>query len=315
MPEQICYTTVVKRNKYATIASLAVSICVLAVAAPTLATPVEGITLTPAGINQVVEPGSLNTGSFQVLNEGSTGYDFHIFVKPYHVNGEDYTPDFTLLPGTTDISDWFQFTVLRDHIDPGQSVDIGYKIVVPPAATPGGYYAVAFAETQQQHAPNSILINERVGELFYIQVAGPATEKSSIASWQVAGRQAPPLLSTLRLENAGTTHYYADTQINVRDILGRIKYSYKSHNVILPRTIRKISMVWDKAPPIGLFKVDGNVDFLGNKHPLPGHYVLVMSDTARKVTIGIFILLVLLAMVPIIRRNRRILLKRRKLKL
>lgn len=142
-------------------------------AAPALAAE-ESLTITPTTVNRVVQPGSLNTGSFQLLNQGKTGYTFTIYPEPYRVDGEDYTPDFTLLPGTTKVSDWFQFSVLNGYIAPGQAINVDYTIVVPRGIAPGGYYAVAFAQTQPQVAPatSNIVINERVGEIFICRSPG-----------------------------------------------------------------------------------------------------------------------------------------------
>jgi hypothetical protein len=262
---------------------------------PAFAAEGRGITITPTSIDLVVTPGELYTGNFQILNQGAAAYDFTIEPALYHVEDEDYTPDFTYLPGTARVNDWFRFTILKEHIEPNEIKDIGYHIVVPPGTTPGGYYAVAFAQTQFPRTPDNIVLNQRVGVIFYLQVAGSIEQKSRVASWRADFLQRPPLATELRLQNDGAAHYLAKTVINVKDLFGRTKYTATIDRYVLPHTIRNIKMSWDKAPPIGLFKVSGTVEALGEKSTLPTRYVLVMSNAARIIIIGLALLGVLIA--------------------
>ncbi len=201
---------------------------VLALAAGSASAAPQVITLTPTSLDRVIQPGSAYTGSFQILNQGNTGYTFRVYAAPYSVKGEDYTPDFTVLPGAPKITDWFKFSTSSVHIEPGQSATVGYTITMPQSTPPGGYYAAAFAETSLPPKANSVVLNERVGELFYLQAAGPVAKKGEVITWQSGFFQKPPLTSILRLQNDGGVHYPATISVKVSDIFGHSKYSLKT---------------------------------------------------------------------------------------
>ncbi|MGH7234540.1 MAG: hypothetical protein ACREF7_03815, partial [Candidatus Saccharimonadales bacterium] len=225
---------------------------------------------------------------------GKTGYKFLVFSTPYRVNGEDYTPDFTVLPTAPNISSWLNFSSPGGSISPGQTMTISYTISVPENTQPGGYYAAAFAETQFPKVANSITLNERVGELFYIEVAGPVVKSGKLLTWQSSFLQSPPLTSTLRLQDSGSINFPATIQYKVEDILDNTKYSLYTVKELLPQTIRRVTMPWTKTPSIGLFKVGGTVSFLNQHTTLPTRWVLIMSSTARIVIVSVLIVVVLL---------------------
>lgn len=253
------------------------------------------ITLTPTSLDRVIQPGSSYNGSFEILNQGQGGYTFHVYAAPYGVKNEDYTPNFsTPLPGAPNVTSWFKFSTTSVHVDPGQSATVNYTITMPANTPPGGYYAAAFAETKLPPKANSIVLNERVGEIFYLQAAGPVAQKGELLTWQSGFFQEPPLTSTLRLKNAGGVHYRAVINLDVQDIFGHDKYKLQTVKEVLPQTIRKVSLPWQKTPSIGLFKVKGTVSFLNQKKTLPTTWVLVMSQPIRIIFLVVLLAIILL---------------------
>lgn len=264
----------------------------------------QAITITPTSNSPDITPGTTYKGSFEVLNQGGTAFAYQVYSAPYRVSGEDYTPDFTVLPDATNVAGWFKLASNGGHITPGQTNAISYTITVPKNTTPGGYYAAIFAQTNYPKTANSITLNERVGEIFYIEAAGPVTKKGELLSWQSAILQKPPLTATLRLENDGGVHYPATINVAVKDIFGRSKYTLNTTKEILPQTIRRVSVSWNTAPAIGLFKVTGSVSFLNQNKTLGTKWVLVMSQTVRLILIGILILVVLFIVFRLILQRR-----------
>lgn len=274
-----------------------VAAALLVSAVPAAAAP-QVITLTPTSLDRVIQPGTTYNGSFKILNQGEGGYTFHVYAGPYSVHSEDYAPDFTTpLPGAPDVAKWFKFSTTSLHIEPGQSSTVNYSISMPASTPPGGYYAAAFAETKLPPKANSIVLNERVGEIFYLQAAGPVAQSGSLLTWQSGLFQKPPLTSTLRLKNTGSVHYRATINLNVQDVFGNDKYKLKTVKEVLPQTIRKVTLPWQKTPSIGLFKVKGSVNFLDQQKTLPTRWVLVMSVPVRLVLAAILIAIVLLVAV------------------
>jgi hypothetical protein len=265
----------------------------------------QAITMTPTTSSPVINPGGTYKNSFQVINQGQGTYAFQVYTAPYHVSGEDYTPDFSPVPNELPVNNWFSLSNSGSQIDPGQSAKINYTIAVPPKTVPGGYYAVIFAQTQFPKTANSITLNERVGEIFYIEVAGPVTQKGAILAWSSPLLQKPPLSATLRLEDTGGLYYPATIHIKVKDLFGNTKYSLLTIKEVLPQTIRRIDINWTKAPSLGLFKVTGTVSFLNRNHVLATQWVLVMSQSVR---LGFIIGFVILLIIIVLRafRHRKV---------
>jgi len=66
----------------------------------------QNIALTPSSAQLSIDPDASSTGTFSVVNQGKDSFVFSVSTAPYYVKGEDYTPDFTLLPGKVDASKW-----------------------------------------------------------------------------------------------------------------------------------------------------------------------------------------------------------------
>lgn len=259
-----------------------------------LAAPSQDITVSPTSVSQVIKPGATYSGSFQVINQGKTSYNFQIYGAPYRVSGEDYTPDFTLLPNAPNVASWFQFSLSSAHINPGQSINVNYTISMPASTLPGADFAVAFAQTQHPTVPGTITLNERVGVIFYLQAAGPAIDKGQLLSWQSSFLQEPPLTATVRIEDSGALNFPSTILVKVQDIFGQSKYSLSTTKQILPQTIRRVIIPWPQSPSFGLFKVSGSVNFLGHTHQLATKWVLVMSNTVRLIFLAILVVIVII---------------------
>ena len=262
-------------------------------AGPAMAMTSQSLTISPSAVNLVINPGSTHKGSFELINDGTSSYDLHIYPLPYSVNGENYTPDYRALPNTPNIVNWLSLDRTSVNLSPAQSVNIGYTLAVPPHTLPGGYYGVVFAEVRLPGVTQGVIVNEQVGEVFYVQVAGPAKKTGKILTWQANWLQSSPISAVLRLENDGSTHFFANTTITISDILGNAKYTYNTQKVLLPQTVRRLNISWPGAPPIGLFKVGGSTTIFGVTKTLPTKYVLVMSKTAQTLMLAATILLTL----------------------
>src|ERR1700738_846910 len=101
----------------------------------------QNITITPSSTELSVAPGSSAASSFDVVNEGNNAYNVTVSVAPYHVEGVDYDPQFTPLPGTTDASKWVHITDLpMQTLAAHKLTNVNYVLSVPAGTTPGGYY-------------------------------------------------------------------------------------------------------------------------------------------------------------------------------
>ncbi len=262
------------------------------------------LTISPAIQELKLEPGSVSKGTFNVINQGTEPFSFKVYATPYSVTGEDYTPDYNILPGAPTPITWFKFSVPASVVAPGQSVTESYTVTVPKNIQEGGYYSVGFAETLNPKVQQGVTINERVGTLFFIQVGNNVVKKGDLINWKSKFLQEPPLSSSFKLTNSGSIYYKAEYQYKVSDIFGSTKYYTVGQKVILPQATRKLTIPWRNSPSFGLFKVSGNVKFLDSDHKLSTKYVLIMSKAARLYTFIGFIAAVIIAIVLAVTRRR-----------
>jgi hypothetical protein len=262
----------------------------------------DTITASPSTVNIETDQGGSYSGTFKIFNPSSDGYDFTVYAKPFWVHGEDYDQTFVLEPGKTDASKWFNFGQTKYRAEPGKTIAIPYQIKVPQGTGPGGYYAVVFAETQPPEA-SGIVAKKRVGIIFYMSVKGPLDERGNVESFRVPWfHSEAPLHTELRLKNSGNVHYQADIEVDVKDIFGNTKAILTSDKTILPGTIRRIELDWDRAPGFGLFRVDGRVKYLGKTDKLPARYTLMFSAGAFVV---MFLLVLALAIYAFTGQKRK----------
>jgi hypothetical protein len=262
----------------------------------------QSITASPTSELVTIKPGGTSTGSVQVLNQGSTAYDFRAYVTPYRVASEAYTPIFTPLPGAPNVLSWFHLTKTAGHLAAGSNLELPYRISVPAGTPAGGYYATLFAETEGGNKSGGVILHERVGTIFYITVSGALKQQGQLLSWKSSFIQAPPLTASLRIENSGNVHFPVTLHANVKDIFGKTKYTQYTVKEVLPQSIRAIPVVWSGASSFGLVKVSGTVQYLGKTQTLASHDVLLLSSTVKTILI-ILLVMLLLAIAGIVSRR------------
>ncbi len=268
----------------------------------------ENMTASPTRIKAELEAGSSVTGQVLIINDGDTDYDFRVYTAPYRVSGEDYDPHFVTEPGAVDPSRWIQVPSQVYHVTANQRQAVPYTITVPAGTDSGGYYATVFYETIPKPAAGSgVQSRQRIGVVAYLGVAGGLRRQGSIVSfashWLQKGQ---PLAATLRLRNDGNVHYSGNVNFKVTDLLGQTKADVVVSREVLPGTVRRFVLHWDRTPPLGLFRVGGSVELVGRTEPLPAHYVLVLSPLAFWISLGVACALAISALVWwLIRRQRR----------
>lgn len=257
----------------------------------------QSISISPTSFAPTIKAGQSYSNNFKIDNQGSNSFSSIIYSSPYSVSGEDYTPDFQIIPGSPTPMNWISFSQQNSVLQPGQIDQVNFTVNVPINTPAGGYYAVAFAETRSPSdaSKTGVTINQRVGAILYITVPGNIIQKGDLETWTSKFLQYPPLTSAIRIKDSGSLHFKAQYTYYVSDLFGNRQLSIVGEKYLLPHTIRNIPLVWPKTPSFGLFKVNGDVKILGKTEILNTKYVLVMSKAAR-----IYALLVVAIIVAIL---------------
>jgi hypothetical protein len=245
-------------------------------AAETTTTPEESLAMTPAIQRLAVKAGEVVDGSMTVINDGKVAYKFIVYARPYSVKNEQYDPQFETTLDNTDIYQWVQFEKVSYTLQPGERIEVPYRMKAPVNAAPGGHYGVIFAETQPDaSSATSVLRKKRVGGLLLANVEGKVIRSGALVStdapfWQ----SAPPLTITDRVKNTGNTDFQATVSTSVEDMFGSVKHTETKNYTIYPGTIRKIPISWESSPWFGLFKYKQSVSVVGNTTNT-SHYILL----------------------------------------
>lgn len=266
---------------------------------------VQSITISPTSAKPIIKPGQSYSNEVKVFNGGSDPIKVELSVTGYHVEGENYDQSFTPLPGSPKAASWVHLGQKQASIKGNGSLAVPYTIDVPAGTPAGGYYAVVFAQTQSPKTQQGVIVNQRVGTIFYINVGGKLEAKGQLLTWQSQFLQSPPLSATLRLSNSSNIHYPANIKVTVKDIFGNTKFTQSTVKEILPQTIRAIPIKWPSTPMVGLVKVSGTADFLGHTQTLPTRYVLIASPITRLIAALIVLVLLIWFSLPILRKNKK----------
>jgi hypothetical protein len=260
-----------------------------------------GLTISPTSTSVKLNPGDSYKGEMLVINQGELDVTYKVYATPYSVTGEEYKPYFSPIPGAVDITKWVTFGNTGGPLKIGNQHTIPYTITVPKGVGAGSYYATIFAETEDK-GNSGVITRKRVGMVVYLRVLGDVVEKGSIATWDVPWIQEAPLNATLRMANEGSVHFQSKVKVSVSDLFGGVKFTYERHPEIIPQKVRKIPIVWEKGATFGLFKVDGEVSYLGKTEKLPTRIVFIADTPMRLLTVGM--LLAFVATVVVLGRKR-----------
>lgn len=275
---------------------LASAIAVTLLASGLAAAAPQSITISPTSVSQTLQPGSTTNGDVKIINSGTSPLNLKVYATPYSVSGTAYRQDFTPKTGQADIASWFHFPATKITAAPNQTAVIPYSITVPANTSAGGYYATVFAETQPSadQASHGVVVHERLGTIFYLQVGGNVNKQGQFLGWHLNSFQTKPLSASLEIKNTGNVHFPSTTSLTVTDLFGHTKLRFTTTKEILPATTRQITAAWPTTPVIGLFKVSGSSNFLGQTHQLKSQYVLVIATWLRWLILAIIVILLAL---------------------
>lgn len=263
----------------------------------------SGIAMSPVKKKYEYEAGSTSRDSIKITNVGNTTYTFKMYAEPYSVKNESYETDFLTVRKNTDFQDWVKFDKSSYVLSPSQSVEVGYTVSVPANATPGGHYGIIFAETlpeEKMTESASLLGRNRVGAPVYATINGEYKMGGQFLGVRTPALQfKSPLKSELNVENTGTSHFTVNTVFAVSDLFGNRKLTQMNEYDLLPQSIRKIPLQWDKSPGFGFFKVTVSAKFL-DQETTKTSYVL-MAPLAYYM---IFVVGLLVAVIVFVARRR-----------
>lgn len=284
---------------------LASALLALAFAVPTYAATtndLQHIAITPSSAELAINPGAAVVGTLSVINQGNDSFNFSTTVAPYHVQGINYDPQFTPLPGTVDASKWVQLKSSASQLlTPGQLVHVDFTVVVPPGTAPGGYYAVVFAETSPLSNEGGVVPHNRVGEILYITVNGTVRTTSNVLPGALGSiNTSGSLPVSLLVQNTGGVHFKSTTTVTIKNIFGKQVFKQSADRYILPQTEREVTIPWTNHVPIGIYHISREATVPEGTKTLSNKTVLMIQPWL----IVVIIIALLLLLVTWLRNKR-----------
>lgn len=257
--------------------------------------PLQLITVTPSSTAIQVDPGGSTKGNVAVINAGTSPFAVSLVSSPYHVEGIEYTPQFTQLAGTVDASQWVHFIApTTGTIDAKKLLSVDYTVTVPAGTPAGGYYAVIFAETSAVSSDSSgVVSHSRVGDILYITVNGAVKSIGTATAVALPTfiASTPVAISTI-VSNKGGLHFQTNIDTVVKNIFGTPVFSHTVAAYVLPQTQRKLTTSWTPKAPIGIYQIERTATLPGSPQQVPSQWVCIVQPWVIIVLIAIIIVIV-----------------------
>lgn len=276
------------------------------------------MSIYPSSQTLELVPGTEYHGKVEVANSGQKPFDLLVSAAPYQVDSETYEPDLDSRGTYTELFDWITFPYDKFHVEPGESAQIEFTVNVPEDAVGGGQYAVILARTEDSIDPNaSVQVISQVAGILYGRVAGaemnPEGEvvEQKIPFWVFNG----PLEVTEVTYNTGNVDFQVYHSMRIVNFFtGEEVINPESRTsdgqaigantqVVYPKTSRGNTLVWEGAPPIGVFKVVQSVSYLDVVAVT--EQIVIFCPIWLILSIFGLILLLILWIILAVRRHRR----------
>jgi hypothetical protein len=239
----------------------------------------EGVGISPTKLTLDADPGEQLSGKFTVTNPGTSPVEYRVYVNDFRIQNEEYEKNFEPVQGALSPVSWFKVPSGVRSLKPGAQEELDYTLTPPKDAVPRGYYAVIFAETLPQKTDGTGVARlKRVGSLVYLTVNGGSVEKGEVVSFESKKWQRNrPVKASLRIKNDGNVHFTATGTVRLKDIFGRTVSKTNISGTILPATIRRFAPELKVGQPFGVYKIEGDVTFLGKTTGLEPKWVVTGS--------------------------------------
>ncbi|MBR2993976.1 hypothetical protein IKF43_01110 [Candidatus Saccharibacteria bacterium] len=228
-----------------------------------------------------------------VTNDGSEKIRFEVYAAPYsYVYSEEndtYTLGFSKESDYTQIARWISIKDRNENYttkpiftaEPGETVEVSYRVTTPSSIPDGGQYAVLFAHTLSDPSDTSGIKTEASpGMVIYGRSDGETIIASEISNMQInqtitrdteveENGQTVTKEMTLnninasaKVKNTGNLDFNAHGVLRVEGILGGTYYETpenESRISVIPEAELTLSDEWEETPGFGLYRVTWTV--------------------------------------------------------
>ena len=230
-----------------------------------------GLVFGPPTQRIMLEAGQTYRSSMYISNPSDSvrATKYILYVTPYGVSDENYSPIFDQENAYTQIADWITLDKTEGILQPGEKEDIGFTINVPVDAPAGGQYATIMAQdttdlgSDQEGKGLSVSSITAIGAIVYADVDGETRKEGIILENNIPSFVfTSPLEAFSRVKNSGNVHTDAEYVLQVWPLFSDSEICTNEEEpdtkIVMPETEYVRNETCD-LPPIGIFKAKQTV--------------------------------------------------------
>lgn len=255
--------------------------------------PGTSISISPVSRIFQLNASSTYEDVLKVTNDGSDVINFEVYAAPYsYVYSEEndtYSLGFNNENNYTQITRWISIKGQDGNYvakptftaQPGETVEVSYKITTPDSIPAGGQYAVLFAHTisnsvsgsgiKTEASPGMVIYGRGNGETIIsaeisdIKVSRNITKETTAEENGQTVRKntvIDHINASAKVKNTGNLDFNARGVLKVEGILGGAYYETPENEArmsIIPDAELVLSDEWEETPNFGLYKVTWTV--------------------------------------------------------
>ena len=187
-------------------------------------------TVIPPKVEASVKPGEQVRKILQFRNEGDDTAYLAVTAKDFIVTKDNGQPEFvdSKVSGRWSAVSWLKVNPSSIAVPPKGTVNITLSVNVPPDALPGGHYAGILY--QSKGTPTQVGqgiavgtgVQQVVGSLIYLTVAGPVKEQALVKRFEIPGfSEYGPVPVLTEILNQSDLHITPKGKITIRNFFGQ----------------------------------------------------------------------------------------------
>lgn len=266
----------------------------------------QALAVSPAIIEEVLEPGSKTEGSVLVTNIANVPVPIKASVAGF-VPNEELPAD---PEGIYRAQSWFDIEEPDFILQPRESHKVEYTITTPEQASPGGHYATIYFQSlipAEAVSEERLYLSGRIGVLAFLVVKGDIVEKGRIEDFSADRFQSGDTVGfDLAIKNQGNVHLLPSGSVYIYDWHGKqiAKLPLKP-GMVLPGTARVFKLEWKKDSRRGKFTANAELTYGSDGRTLKSREVTFYAIPSLSLIITVA--LVIIAAIPVYFGRRRIL--------
>ncbi len=215
--------------------------------------PQVGIKISPALIQEKIEPGKTFQAVLRVTNLSLVEQTFYI--KKSNISGMSLEgqPVFTAEGKSLDIygiTSWLKIPEEPIVLPAGATAEVLFLVEVPMDAGPGGHFGAIFVTTQpEKPTATGAAVGYEVASLINLQIAGDVFDETNIREFSAdkSVYNKADIKFDIRVENLGNTLVRPTGFIEITNMLGKKTATINVNEAqggIFPKAIRKFQSDW-----------------------------------------------------------------------